>query len=50
MRSVTGERLSPEDYERHLADVLPTAKDRETLADIFTKNDWIAPKRPAVTP
>lgn len=43
--SVQGEPLSPPEYERHLAQVLPTVEDEQRLADIFKDKDWIEPKK-----
>ncbi|MEE8201712.1 MAG: Phenylacetic acid catabolic protein [Candidatus Acidoferrales bacterium] len=43
--SVTGERLSPDDYEKHLKEVLPTEDDRGQLDSIFKERDWVAPKK-----
>jgi benzoyl-CoA 2,3-dioxygenase component B len=43
--SVTGEKLSPEEYETHLGEVLPTPADRKTLEEIFTSGRvWIEPR------
>jgi benzoyl-CoA 2,3-dioxygenase component B len=43
--SVTGEKLSPEEYEKHLGEVLPTPADRKTLEEIFTSGRvWIEPR------
>jgi benzoyl-CoA 2,3-epoxidase subunit B len=42
--SVTGEKLSPEDYAKHKAEALPGPADEAALAEIFKENDWIAPK------
>lgn len=39
--SVTGELLTPEAYEKHLSDVLPTAEDEKLLADIIKGKDWV---------
>lgn len=43
--SVTGELLTPEEYERHLAEALPSPADVERLRSIFAEGDWIAPKK-----
>jgi benzoyl-CoA 2,3-dioxygenase component B len=43
--SVTGEKLTAETYERHLAEALPTAEDETLLAGIFKEKDWIEPKK-----
>lgn len=45
--SVTGERLSPEDYEKHRREVLPGEKDREMLAAIFSEGGWVEAKKAA---
>jgi len=42
--SVTGELLSEEAYKQHLTQVLPTAQDYATLADIFKDPSWIEDK------
>ncbi len=39
--SVKGEMLTPEEYEKHLAEVLPGEADLAVLKDIFKENDWI---------
>jgi benzoyl-CoA 2,3-dioxygenase component B len=39
--SVTGELLSQEQYQKHLAEVLPGAEDERTLNDIFKGKDWV---------
>ncbi len=44
-RSVTGEELSPDAYERHLAETLPGAQDDVALKDIFSSGEiWIEPR------
>jgi len=40
--SVTGELLSTDAYERHVAETLPTAKDEALLSDIIKQKDWVA--------
>lgn len=40
--SVTGELLAPEAYIKHLAQVLPTESDEQTLAAIIKGKDWVA--------
>ncbi len=42
--SLSGDRMAQDEYKKYLPAVLPSAKDRETLADIFKENDWIVPK------
>lgn len=39
--SVTGELLSLDAYEKHLAEVLPSAEDEKVLNDIFKETDWV---------
>jgi hypothetical protein len=46
--SVTGERLSPEAYEAHLAEVLPQPADFALLAELTRTPDWLAPKKTMV--
>ena len=43
--SVTGERLSPEAHEAHLAEVLPQPADIALLAELTKTSDWLAPKK-----
>lgn len=38
---VDGRLLSPEKYERHLAQVLPDNPDEEALKEIFKEKDWV---------
>jgi hypothetical protein len=40
--SVTGELLSPEAYQQHVQDVLPTTEDEQILAAIIKGKDWVA--------
>jgi benzoyl-CoA 2,3-dioxygenase component B len=42
--SVNGEKLSPEDYEKHKKEVLPTDDDEARLKAIFNDPSWIAAK------
>lgn len=42
--SVHGELLSPAAYERHLREVLPTAEEVASAAEIARDPEWIAPK------
>lgn len=44
--SVTGERLSPEEYKRQRERVLPTAEDIAELSRIFQGGDWVELKSP----
>jgi benzoyl-CoA 2,3-dioxygenase component B len=39
--SVTGELLSPEEYQKHLSDALPTTEDERILAEIIEGKDWV---------
>jgi hypothetical protein len=39
--SVTGEPLSPEQYQKHVAEVLPGPEDERILTDIFKEKDWV---------
>jgi benzoyl-CoA 2,3-dioxygenase component B len=39
--SVTGDLLSPEAYEKHLAEVLPTPDDERVLSEIINGKDWV---------
>jgi len=43
--SVTGERLSPEDYEEHRQSVLPGEEELSVLAGIFQEGDWVEEKK-----
>jgi benzoyl-CoA 2,3-dioxygenase component B len=43
--SVTGERLSEEDYKKHREEALPGDKDTELLAQIFEEGNWIQEKK-----
>jgi benzoyl-CoA 2,3-dioxygenase component B len=40
--SVTGELLSADAYEKHVASVLPTAEDEKVLSEIIKGKDWVA--------
>lgn len=39
--SVTGQLLSSEEYQKHLADALPTSEDERHLGEIFKEKDWV---------
>jgi benzoyl-CoA 2,3-epoxidase subunit B len=39
--SVMGELLSPEQYQKHLEEVLPGPEDERVLNDIFKEKDWV---------
>lgn len=43
--SITGEKLTEEEYKKHLEEVLPTEADKAVLSDIFKENDWIEEKK-----
>ncbi len=42
--SVTGEKLTPEEHKKHLAEMHPSDADRALLKDIFKDSDWIVDK------
>ena len=42
--SVTGERLSPEAYEKHAAEVLPNEEEKQFIRDLMKEPGWIAPR------
>jgi hypothetical protein len=48
--SVTGEKLTPEAYEKHLTETLPTAADKEFIRDIMKEPGWIAPRGEVTQP
>jgi benzoyl-CoA 2,3-dioxygenase component B len=39
--SVKGELLSPEAYQKHLSEALPTSDDEQLLNDMFKEKDWV---------
>jgi benzoyl-CoA 2,3-dioxygenase component B len=39
--SVTGELLSPEQYQKHLIEVLPGPEDERVLTEVFKQKDWV---------
>jgi len=43
--SVTGERLSEDDWKKHIAEVLPGEKDLATLGQIFEEGNWVETKQ-----
>ncbi len=45
--SVDGRLLSPEEYEKHLAAVLPSEADNVELRAILKAGGWIEPKKPS---
>ncbi|MGH9399204.1 MAG: Phenylacetic acid catabolic protein [Thermoanaerobaculia bacterium] len=40
--SVSGEPLTPEEYAKHAAEVLPNEKEKKFVADLMREPDWIA--------
>ena len=46
--SVDGRLLSEAEYREHLKEVLPQARDLETLEAITKTNDWVSPARVSV--
>jgi benzoyl-CoA 2,3-dioxygenase component B len=42
--SVTGERLTPEAYEKHAAAVLPNEDEKQLVRDLMKEPGWIAPR------
>jgi benzoyl-CoA 2,3-epoxidase subunit B len=42
--SVSGERLSPEEYEKHAAEVLPNEEEKQFIRDLMKEPGWIAPR------
>src|SRR5262249_19453516 len=42
--SVTGENLSPEAYEMHLAETLPNEEEKKFVSDLMREPDWLAPR------
>jgi benzoyl-CoA 2,3-dioxygenase component B len=42
--SVDGRLLDRDEHERHLKEVLPNDNDEKELAEIFKRDDWVAPK------
>lgn len=47
--SVTGELLTPAEYEKHVAENLPSPAEREAVMSLMHEPDWIAP-RETLTP
>ena len=47
--SVTGEVLTPAEYEKHLIETLPTPAEQESVMSLMREPDWIAP-RESLTP
>ena len=44
--SVDGRLLPPEEYEKHMAQVLPSEADNKELYAILGGGGWIVPKKP----
>jgi hypothetical protein len=42
--AVDGRILDSDEYEKHIAAVLPGPDDEAALAEIMKRNDWVAPK------
>ncbi len=42
--SIRGERLSPEAYEKHAAEVLPNEEEKQFIRDLMREPGWIAPR------
>ena len=42
--SVTGEVLTPAEYEKHLAETLPNPKEQQFIAALMPQPGWIAPR------
>ena len=42
--AVTGERLTPAEYEKHLAETLPTPAEKKSITDLMREPNWIAPR------
>ena len=42
--SVRGERLTPEEYEKHAAEVLPNEEEKKFIPDLMREPGWIAPR------
>jgi len=42
--SVTGELLTPEEYAKHAAEVLPSEDEKKFIADLMREPGWIAPR------
>jgi benzoyl-CoA 2,3-epoxidase subunit B len=47
--SVSGERLSPEEYEKHAAEVLPNEEEKQFIRDLMKEPGWIAPRESITT-
>src|SRR4029077_377112 len=42
--SVTGEPLTAQEYEKHIAENLPSAEEKKFVADLMHEPGWIAPR------
>jgi benzoyl-CoA 2,3-dioxygenase component B len=42
--SVTGEKLSPEAYDEHLAETLPNEEEKKFVSELMREPDWMAPR------
>ncbi|HXM79194.1 MAG TPA: Phenylacetic acid catabolic protein [Thermoanaerobaculia bacterium] len=47
--SVSGERLSPEEYEKHASEVLPNEEEKQFIRDLMKEPGWIAPRESITT-
>jgi hypothetical protein len=48
--SVTGEKLSPEAYAKHVAEALPNEQEKAFVRALMKAPDWIAPRTDITTP
>jgi len=42
--SVTGEKMTPEAYAKHLAEMLPNEEEKKFVSDLMREPDWMAPR------
>jgi hypothetical protein len=47
--SVTGEPLTAEEYEKHIAEVLPNEQEKAFIYDLMREPGWIAPRTEITT-
>ncbi len=47
--SVTGEKLTPEEYAKHLNETLPNEADKTFVHDLMKEPGWIAPREAITT-
>ena len=47
--SVTGEVLTPAEYEKHLAETLPNPKEQQFIAALMPQPGWIAPRESLIS-